>query len=525
MYTEGLPRSLLGGDGVAVDLLLSNPYLLRHDPVTRDAMDIYPLLGHGYLASSLEAHGAAVAIHDATFDPDLESFRRALDATRPRMVGVYGHLISRANAFAAARMAKERGLLTVAGGPDATGYWRDYLENGFAIVVRSEGEETARELWEWQRAGADPGALARIAGIAYRTPEGHLAVNNMRPFIANVDALPFPRRDAHVYEPYVRAWQQRHGYVSLAIFGARGCPYDCAFCYRPVFGRSYRRRSPANIVAEIEACAARFGASHFRFVDDTFVVHKPWVHELAARVRASGLNLSFDILARTNLFTDEVAHDLKEMGVSRVCFGMESGSDRVLDRMSKRLTVADTLRAAAVARRHDLAFLSWIMLGYPGEEKEDIYLTRDMLVQVKPDVLSISVAFPIRGTAFYDEVKDRISLTRPFWRRTGENRMVWQGRYSDLFYAFARRWLGMEVSLARGEHPAWVRPLHQALKWLYRLGMEVLALLPRARAPGAEGARQPDGPPAEVLIPLTAVGSVRSPDNLSNRTVGEKPYA
>lgn len=507
---------------MGIDLLLCNPYMIKDDPVTRRAMDIYPLLGHGYLASYLESYGASVEIFDATFEGNLRSYLRALDATRPKAVGIYGHMISRDNAFACARAAKERGLLTLAGGPDATGYYKDYLSNGFDIVVRGEGEETARELLEWFGSGVGPQGLERIQGIAYRTTDGHVALNDMRPFIGDVNALPFPRRDPHVYEPYVRAWKQAHGYVSMAIFGARGCPYDCAFCYRPVFGRNYRRRSPNNIVAEIEACVQRFGATNFRFVDDTFVVHKPWVHELSTLIKERDLRLSFDILARTHLVTDEVARDLRAMGVRRIYFGMESGSDTVLTRMSKRLTVADTIRAAEVTKRHGLEFLSWIMLGYPGEQKEDIYLTRDMLVKVKPDILSISVAFPIRGTAFYDEVKDRISHRRPLWKRTGENRMVWQGRYPDLFFAFARRWLHKEVQLAKGVRRPWTRYMYLALKWAYRLGMEALSLLPRQDAEWATG--RPKGS-HEPGPPLPTVRQSRPRENLSNRTLGGKPYA
>jgi radical SAM superfamily enzyme YgiQ (UPF0313 family) len=155
---------------------------------------------------------------------------------------------------------------------------------------------------------------------------------------------------------------------------------------------------------------------------------------------------------------------------------MESGSDEVLQRMSKRVTASQSVAAAATVRRHGMEFLSWIMLGYPGETKKDIYLTRDMVVRVKPDVLSISVAFPIRDTVFHDEVKDRIEKKRPLWRRTGENRLVFSGRYPRMFYRFAQRWLYKEVELARRDHASWVRPMHWVLSCVYRLGMEAFGI-------------------------------------------------
>ena len=171
----------------------------------------------------------------------------------------------------------------------------------------------------------------------------------------------------------------------------------------------------------------------------------------------------------------------------RVYFGMESGSDKVLQHMSKRLTVEQSIRAGETVRSHGIEFLSWIMLGYPGEDKSDISLTRDMLVAVKPDVVSISIAFPIRDTPFYDEVKDRIARKRPMWKRTGENRLVFRGRYSNLFYLFARRWLYKEVDLAKGRQGPWSRPAHVLLSGVYRLGMELLGW----RRPGGVAARSP----------------------------------
>jgi radical SAM superfamily enzyme YgiQ (UPF0313 family) len=499
---------------VGTDVLLCNPYFIKDDPVTRRAMDIYPLLGHGYLASYLDARGFGVEVFDATFEKDMRSYVAALDATRPRIVGIYGHVISRRRAFEFARVARERGYFVAGGGPDATGYYQDYLAAGFDLVVRSEGEATALDVLEWDRAGRRRNELARIAGIAFPSDSGTAIATGLRPFIADVDSLPFPRRDGHVYDQYVDAWQRRHSYVSMAIFGARGCPYDCAFCYRPVFGRNYRRRSPANIVAEIQRCAERFGATNFRFVDDTFVVSKPWVHELSQLISERGLQVSFDVLARANLINEDVAEDLRRMGVRRIYYGMESGSDAVLTRMSKRLKAEDSLRAAEITHKYGMEFLSWVMLGYPGEDKSDIYRTRDLVVRARPDVLSLSVAFPIRGTAFHDEVKDRISRSRPFWRRTGENRMVWQGRYPDLFYAFARRWLLKEAELAGPARFRWTRPVHLALRTGYRLAMEALSMGRGRRADWAVGR------PTGVHEPGAATA-----DNLSNRTHGGKTYA
>ncbi|MBX6351157.1 MAG: B12-binding domain-containing radical SAM protein [Clostridia bacterium] len=465
-------------------------------------MDIYPLLGHGYLASYLEAHGYEVGIYDCTFDASLAPCERELLAVRPAALGVYGHILSRRHAFRLARAARALGIPALAGGPDATGYYDDYLAAGFDVVVRGEGEETAREVLAWLRAGAPREALPAIRGLAYR--EGDRAVlTPARPYLRDLDSLPFPRRDERVVRPYLEAWRQRHGFASLPVMGARGCPFDCAFCYRPVFGREYRMRSPENLVAEIESVAARFGVRHFRFVDDTFVVHRRWVAAVSRLVRERGLDLEFECLSRADLMTDELAQDLAAMGVRRVYFGMESGSERVLRRMRKHLRPEQSLRAAETVRRHGMEFLSWIMVGYPGETLEDIRRTRDMLVAMRPDILSISVAFPIRGTAFYEEVADRLAPTRRLWRRTAENRLVWRGRYSNTFYAFARAWLHAEVRIAkrraRGRRAA---PWDRLVSSASRAAMSVLAALSgRSREAG------PSEPPSRSSPPKAVAGA------------------
>jgi radical SAM superfamily enzyme YgiQ (UPF0313 family) len=384
--------------------------------------------------------------------------------------------LSRHNAFAFAHAARERGMRVIAGGPDATAYCDEYLGNGFEVVVCGEGEETAREVMEWIGRGGTVSELHDVQGIAFRSAAGDTVSTDRRPYRKDIDSLPFPRRDREIYKPYMEAWRRIHGYTSMPVFASRGCPFDCHFCFRPVFGRQYRVREPEDVLAEIEMCASEFGTTHFRFVDDIFVVRKKWVKQFSQLVQERGLRLEFDILSRADLIDDNVAVDLKAMGVRRIYLGMESGSDAVLNTMNKNMKAERSIEAAEIIHRNGMEFLAWILLGYPGEGKKDIYLTRDLVVKIKPDVLSISVAFPIKGTPFYDMVKDRLEHKRPIWRRTAENRLVFRGRYPNSFYFFARLWLHQEAGLAMATMPVWRRPVHVALKWALRAGMEVLSL-------------------------------------------------
>lgn len=459
------------------DLMLCNTVNLNNQP--SKTMEAFPLLGHGYLASYLESRGFSVSIFDAAFVHNiLGSFREALKAEHPRLVGIYGHISSRRIAIAFAREAHHQGLLAVAGGPDATGYYADYLKSGFDVVVLGEGEESVRELLIWSNSGAEMGDLMGISGLAYMNSEGEEVVNPPRPFLQDVDLIPPPRRDESVYAPYLAAWRKANGFTALPIMGARGCPYNCSFCYRPIFGRVYRKRSPELIVAELEECVRRFGVRHFRFIDDTFVVDTAWVKELSSLIQGLGHNLSFDVLARPELITSDLATELRKMGVRRVSMGMESGSDRVLRAMNKGLKADDSKNAARILHDKGIEFLSWIMLGYPGESRSDIRLTRDLLTQVRPDATSISIAVPLPGTSYHKQERYNFAQSKnqasSFLRPTQHDRA--HRRYPLFFYLFVRRWLLSEVAVAKATAKGSSPVFGQLLKWLYLAGMSVTGL-------------------------------------------------
>jgi anaerobic magnesium-protoporphyrin IX monomethyl ester cyclase len=148
---------------------------------------------------------------------------------------------------------------------------------------------------------------------------------------------------------------------------------------------------------------------------------------------------------------EELVRLLREAGCIRIAFGAESGSQRILDAMNKGTRVEQIRSAAELCRRYDIETYFYIMLGYPGEEWPDIVKTVGLLRDTRPDAFSSTIAYPLPGTDFFEEVKHRL-LDAPDWDYTAENRLLFEREYSTPFYRWVQRWLHQEWRAARMRH-------------------------------------------------------------------------
>jgi anaerobic magnesium-protoporphyrin IX monomethyl ester cyclase len=166
----------------------------------------------------------------------------------------------------------------------------------------------------------------------------------------------------------------------------------------------------------------------------------------------------------------------------RIAFGAESGSQKVLDAMNKGTQVDQIRQTAELCRRYDIETYFYIMLGYPGEEWADIRLTVDLLKETRPTMFSSTIAYPLPGTEFYEEVKHRL-LDAPDWDYTAENRLLFEREHSTRFYRWVQRWLYQEWRAARFRHgdedtPALGRLRQEGGLWYARGMVELLRRLP-----------------------------------------------
>lgn len=450
-----------------LDLLLCNPLVVAEDPTERRILQPYFPLGLLYLAGVARAAGYRVAIFDGAFVTNLEAeFTAALEHHRPRVVGVAALNTTRKQATRLGRLARRSGAFTLLGGPDPTASPEIYLlppDGGLApadALALGEAEETLLDILAHLGSGR-PRAPARdllgdVPGVAFLDPAGQVVRTGERPLITDLDALPFPARDLVDLEAYQAVWRRHHGYSSLSLLTARGCPFKCTWCAKPVFGRRYRQHSPARAAAEMRAIKDAYHPDQIRIVDDILPLNKKWLAAWRAEVERLDATIPFECLSRVDLVDEPTLRTMKAIGCRKIYFGAESGSQRVLDAMKKGIRVEETYAAARLMKQFGLESYFFIMLGYPPEDRSDIELTVKMLKETLPDDFSMTVAYPLPGTEFYDLVRDRLAPNHD-WEHSAENRMLWRHeRYGTAFYRWAQRLVHREVSAARvraGQRP------------------------------------------------------------------------
>ncbi len=429
-----------------MDLLLTHGYHLHEDPHERAIMRPYPPMGLLYLSSHLKAKGFDVSVFDTTFSAP-EAFQRLLEDQSPRVVGIYANLLTRRRVLQMIRVCKGLGITAVLGGPDAANYPEEYLARGADVVVIGEGEETLQELLpEMERPARSD--LSRIRGLLLLSEEGNLVRTAPRPYLSDLDAQPLPDRGAIDVGRYLQVWREHHGATSLSILTARGCSYRCSWCSHSVFGYTHRRRSPEKVAEELEMLVAEYRPDRVWYADDVFTMSRNWLTSYAEALHRRGLRVPFETTSREDRLEEETIELLADLGCYRLWLGVESGSQRVLDAMGRRTNAERAGKMIHLLREHGIQTGVFIMLGYEGEEMADLEATVSFLKESKPDSFLTTLAYPIKGTPYYQQVADRVVALRP-WEEGSDRDHTVAGRHSRRFYSFANRWMVGEVALAR----------------------------------------------------------------------------
>lgn len=468
-----------------MDILLSHGYFIAEDAHEQKIMKPYPTLGLLYISSHLKQRGFDVAVFDSTFE-DLASFASYMQQHRPGVVGLYCNLMTKRNILKMIPICREVGATLILGGPEPISYAAHYLAAGAQIIVTGEGELTIEELLP-HLAQHGLRHLERIQGIAYLDGDGRLARTPPRPQIADLDAQPWPDRAAIPMQRYLDTWRTHHGLSSVSLITARGCPYTCTWCSHTVFGHSHRRRSPADVADEVAWIRENYNPDQLWYADDVLTIAHRWFAEYAGELRARGLRIPFECISRADRLNETVIDTLAEMGCRRLWIGSESGSQRILDAMKRKARVEDVQAKTRLLQERGIEVGMFIMLGYEGEEMSDLQATVDHLKQASPDIFLTTVAYPIKGTPYHDEVSERLISDRPWQQRTDRDLGV-AGRHSARYYDHATRWMVNEVNLHKARRQRSGRLLQMAKMALNaRRGRLGMALTQRQRETAEEG--------------------------------------
>jgi len=331
----------------------------------------YMPLGLLWLRASLEAAGYGVELRDLQFLTDEE--REDPEALAARLDDSHGILGFSLMSNALPLVVETVRLLRlrrperriILGGPGPTTVARPLLDafDWIDLVVRGEGEHTIVELMAALSSG-DPSAPRRVNGVSGRDAEGTFHAPD-RALVIDQDTLPSPRTDDLDLAAY-------SVYTTVA---ARGCPYTCRFCEIPSYeSRRVRKRSVDRVVAELSQVWHDRGVRSVAFQDDIFLLSKPRVEAILDGLQAAGVALKWGGFARAGRVDPDWIASLSERGMQSVAFGIEAGSDRLLDRISKGLTVKKALTGidTAVPYMHTRCFFLW---GFAEETLEDFFGT------------------------------------------------------------------------------------------------------------------------------------------------------
>jgi anaerobic magnesium-protoporphyrin IX monomethyl ester cyclase len=391
--------------------VIAAPYPLEEAPA--------PPLGISYVAAAFEAAGAEVEIFDYIVTRySKDKLRERLEAFRPDVVGTGSVTLNFNAAAQILQTVKEidPGIVTVMGGPhvsfDAVDTLRAY--SGIDLIVRGEGERTIAEL---TAAGFQHSALPVIRGIAYRE-NGSVLMTDPRELIADLNTLPLPARHLLPLSRY-----RAMGYP-ISMITSRGCPYQCIFCQgRRMVGSKLRQRKTAAVIEEIQDILS-YGFDRINIADDLFVSDKQMVMDVCTEIRNRGLKFTWSAFARVNTVDQETLDIMKDTGCDAISFGVESGSQKILDTAKKKITLDQVRRAVAMCKKADLKVHASFIIGLPGE-------TADTLKESKAFAEELGVYYgyhllsPFPGTTVREKVDDfDLEILTHDWRLYDANHAI-----------------------------------------------------------------------------------------------------
>lgn len=335
-------------------------------------------LGIAYIAASLAENAIPVEVLDLFNNPcSSGELRRVIREKMARIIGLSATTENYSNAIRIARLIKDvdPSTVVVLGGPHVTFTAEETLqETAVDVVVRQEGEFSMVELAQYYLRGR--GSLERITGISFRDRAGAIIHNEPRPLIGNLDELPMPARHlfsdgryATRYEPFITS---------------RGCPYRCIFCSASAMsGGRYRMRSAPNVIDEIVFLANQ-GRKRINFSDDTMTASTRRLGAICDLLARLDLEIEWLCESRVDVLTLEILQRMRRLGCSIIQFGVESGSQQVLDQIQKGITTAQVEAAvrSAFQSGYDTIICSF-MVGHPFDTEDTVQQSIDFATKLQ----------------------------------------------------------------------------------------------------------------------------------------------
>ncbi|MBI4383426.1 MAG: B12-binding domain-containing radical SAM protein [Nitrospinae bacterium] len=361
-----------------------------------------------YVAAALQKADFEVSIIDTSLFSGFDEFEQALSREKPDVLGFTIPTWLLNNSYKAIKIARRvmPRIPIIVGGPHPTIQAEEMLESfGADVACIGEGEITTVELCEALKNKTD---LQRVKGIVYRDGDRFIRTPP-REKVKDLDTLAWPARDLLNISAYLQQPPNPPElYPLLGILASRGCPFSCTFCadtLHELFGKSIRYRSPKDVVDEMEFITHKYKLRGIRIVDDEFTANNKWVMKFCDEMIRRKVKVSWSCNSRVDTVSEELIQKMKEAGCSYIIFGVESGSQQILDSLRKEIKVEEIKRAFAICNKYGLPTRCNLMVGSPGETMDTFNETKRLLSDIEPDFIIVGITSPIPGTELYDQAK------------------------------------------------------------------------------------------------------------------------
>ncbi len=392
-----------------MDVLLINP---PQNAELKTLLELHgPPMASMYLAAYVRKKGFNPKILDLDLENlSLDDVLKVIESSSPKVIGMtaFTSTVKTAYKLLDAIKARFNDVLTVIGGPHVTFMPDEALSHpGIDVVAVGEGEETLYELIDAYEKGKD---FSEVKGVVYKK-DGQIKMTPPRPFIQNLDEIPFPARDLVDYERY--RW---NGVLEAPMLTTRGCTFQCQYCSSSeMMGRRYRMRSVQNVIEEIKEVQEKYKVKDIEFIDDTFTLNMKRASEMMDALVSEKLDIRLSLSSRVNTINEELMQKLKKGGTENIYYGIESGSQRVLDLMKKGIKLEQAVAAVNLAKKYDVKVLGSFILGYPGETPDEMNQTIKFSIKLNTDYAQYSILTPFPGTPIYYELDSKGLIMTKDW--------------------------------------------------------------------------------------------------------------
>lgn len=372
-----------------------------------------PPLGLGYLASMVRDEHDVIIVDSIAEELTFNDVRERIKKFDPDVVGISATTSMIPDAYKVAEIAKEinEDVKVVIGGPHVTFVPDRTMEECRYIdfIVRGEGEITFKELIRAIEKGGD---FRKIKGISFRS-NGKTINNPQRELIKNVDDIPLPSYNLLPMDKYIA-----DGVNFGTVVTSRGCPFNCIFCSSSTqFGKRWRGHSVERVIKELSILRNKYNVKAIEFLDDTFTLVKSRAIKIADKIRKEKLDISWTASSRVDTFSKEIAEAVHKSGAHTIYFGIESGTQKILNFIGKGITPEQSKTAVKNAKEAGLSAFGSFVIGFPQETKDDVKKTLKFSRRVGVDFVQYTIATAYPGTRLWDLALKENLFTTMDWRK------------------------------------------------------------------------------------------------------------